>query len=100
MKQSSLYLLRQIQDLLLEKGSTLIKILLSEFTGHCYLVNLLGIALQCIAVWSPRIHLLLVEKVTCDIEIDLGIRRNDYKICIPAALPLAIEIFWHLIRFP
>ena len=34
MKQSSYYLLRQIQNLLLEKSSTSISTLLSEFTGY------------------------------------------------------------------
>ena len=48
---------------------TLIKILLSIFTWHCYLVNLLGIAF-----WNPRVHLLVVENVTCDVEMYLGKR--------------------------
>ena len=47
------------------------KIILIVFTGHCFLVNLLSIA-----VWRPGILLLVVEKATCDVEIYPGRRRN------------------------
>ena len=64
---SSLYLSRQIPRSSTRKELYFDKILLSVFTGHCYLVNLLGIA-----VWGPPAYFLVEDKDTSEVEMNLG----------------------------
>ena len=63
----------------------MINILLSEFTGPSSL--------------SPRVQLLVVEKVACGIEIYLGIRRNvTIKFVLQLLFCLLLKFFL-LIQF-